>query len=333
MQPKGEALSAARERHMKGPPPKLLAGVALLLGIVGLGCHWIWPTVAVIVTFVGVPLGFFVMLSFNYPAIQAVKIATGLLHGAAVYLMTSSPLLGAAASLTGLPAPYGWAVRRWADYSILQMPVLLLAALGLTAASAPIGLHTWPVAPAIAFLILLSVVAVQTIRQVSQYSKVEFSARVGEALDDVRLSSEGQETVWDLADERGQWVLLAFLRGDWCPLCHVQLCIYEQAKDLLERHGVKLVVIAAGFAVEHRREAGVSYQLLEDPDNQIAKRLGVVDPVYEENGQQFAVPFSVLIDAEGVVRYAPSAHALNTYVDPRDVIEVLGKLAEAPATA
>jgi peroxiredoxin len=316
---------------MKGPPPKLLTGVALLLGIVGLAFHWISPTLAVIVTFVAVPLGFFVMLSFNFPAIQGVKIATGVLHGAAVYLMTSSPLLGAAAGLTGLPAPYGWAVRRWADYSILMMPVLLVTALGLTAASAPIGLQTWPVAPAIAFLILLNVVAAQTLGQVSHYSKVKLSARVGEALEDVRLSNDGQEPVWDLADERGEWVLLAFLRGDWCPLCHVHLCTYEQEKELLERHGVKLVVISAGFAVEIRREANVSYQLLEDPDNQIATRLGIVDPVYEEGGQQFAVPFSVLVDPEGIVRYAPPAHARNTYVDPREVLEVLGGLKEAPA--
>jgi peroxiredoxin len=323
----------AEQRHMRGPSPKLRAGATLLIGVAGLGCYWFLPTVSVIVTFVATALAYFNVLSFNFTLTRTVLNATGLLHGAAVYLMTGSPWLGAAAALIGLPVPYPWVVRRWKDYGILMMPAFLATAVGLTIASAPIGAHSWPVAPAVAFLVLLNFVAAHIMYTVSQYPKLDSAARVGEPLVDIRLpNAEGAEQ-WDLADERGHWVLLAFLRGDWCPLCHVQMRVYRLNKALLEHHGVRLVVIATGFTAEHRDEAGVNYRLIEDPEGHVATRLGIVDPVDKHEGKPIAVPLSILIDGEGVVRYAPPPAAINAYVDPVKVIEFLEGIDDAPAGA
>jgi alkyl hydroperoxide reductase subunit AhpC len=76
----------------------------------------------------------------------------------------------------------------------------------------------------------------------------------------------------------------------------------------------------------HRVEAKMDYLLLEDPENIVAGRLGIIDPVDDHEGQRFAVPVSILVDAEGIVRYAPTPDHVGTYVDPRTVIDVINAL-------
>lgn len=144
-----------------------------------------------------------------------------------------------------------------------------------------------------------------------------------------------------LADHRGQYpVLLIFVRGDWCPGCHMMLRTYEKHADRFLAKGVHVIAIGPDSVEVNRdmvQRIGVSYQLLSDSTQQASQRYGVVydNPAIEavvNYAEGIPLPASFLVDTDGIVRYVSRPDRVGEFLDPTLIFNVLQQLPSRSGT-
>ena len=107
--------------------------------------------------------------------------------------------------------------------------------------------------------------------------------------------------VFDLADYRGERVLLVFYPGDDTPVCTRQLCDYRDGIEAFAGLGVTLVGISPDDADSHqafRQKHDLPFILLSDPELEIAERYGVKSWT---GGMKRGV---FLVDERGIIQYS-----------------------------
>ncbi|HEX3616939.1 MAG TPA: peroxiredoxin-like family protein [Solirubrobacteraceae bacterium] len=108
----------------------------------------------------------------------------------------------------------------------------------------------------------------------------------GERLPDAELlSPTGQRTTLqaELAGRRG---VLVFYRGVWCPYCNIALNVY-QTELLAELDERKVALVAVSpqkpdWSLSAQEKNGLSFSVLSDPGNQLARSLGILTAPSEE---------------------------------------------------
>jgi peroxiredoxin len=130
-------------------------------------------------------------------------------------------------------------------------------------------------------------------------------------------------------------VLLLFVRGDWCPGCHMMLRTYERYKDRFYAKNVVILGIGPdplGVNQAMIRKLGVSFEMLSDPDFSVIRRYG---NSYQNTflqktmaGYEAGVPLpaAYLIDRHGIVRYISSAEYVGEFLDPTTIFPVLEEI-------
>ncbi len=158
---------------------------------------------------------------------------------------------------------------------------------------------------------------------------------------DFILPDQGGASV-QLSDQIGKYpVLLIFVRGDWCPGCHMMLRTYEKNHERFRSRGVHVIGIGPD-SVEVNRDMvariGVGYQLLSDATQEVSQRYGVVyeNPAIEavvDYAEGIPLPASFLVDIHGVVRYVSRPDRVGEFLDPTLIFGVLDQLPRADGPA
>ena len=131
------------------------------------------------------------------------------------------------------------------------------------------------------------------------------------------------ETELTLSAQRGAPVVLAFYPGDDTPVCTRQLCSYQDDLGVLTDLGATLWGISTQDVASHQRFAerrGLTFPLLADVDKQVHTAYGArgIGPLTKR-----AV---IVVDAEGIVRYAHASRVGLTFKDAATIAEVLAGL-------
>jgi peroxiredoxin len=132
-------------------------------------------------------------------------------------------------------------------------------------------------------------------------------------------------------------VLLIFVRGDWCPACHIMLRTYERNRHKFQERNVMLLAIGPDKQGVNRQMAtnlGIEFRILADETHETAKRYRSYvsnDPVksplrtkYEDGG--LPLPASFLVDKQGIIRYGSRADDAGELLDPSMIFDVLDKI-------
>ncbi len=123
-----------------------------------------------------------------------------------------------------------------------------------------------------------------------------------------------------LSDFKGKKVLLVFYPGDNTPVCTAQLCSYRDNFSAFEQAGVQILGISTDKP-ESKKTFAEKYQfpfpILSDKDKTVSKQY---DALSFFGMSQRAY---VLIDEEGIVRYAQSEFLPVVY---RSAEELLSKV-------
>lgn len=145
-----------------------------------------------------------------------------------------------------------------------------------------------------------------------------------------------------LSDYRGKHpVLLIFVRGDWCPGCHMMLRTYERNHDRFLKKGIHVLGIGPDNIDVNKdmvKRIGVGYRMLSDDAQEVSGRYGVVynNPVIQASlvdyEQGIPLPASFLVDKDGVVRYVSRPDRVGEFLDPELIFNVLEELPNAGAT-
>lgn len=137
------------------------------------------------------------------------------------------------------------------------------------------------------------------------------------------------------SDLRGLPAVIIFLRGNWCPFCSSQVEGLTDHYRKISEMGARLILIVPEPQQTTRRVAeffGVDFTFWLDPGLAAARRLGILheqgvpEDLRGEYGSDTLRPVSLVIDGEGVIRYAYRAKDVRHRPDPREFVKVLERI-------
>ncbi len=160
------------------------------------------------------------------------------------------------------------------------------------------------------------------------------SLAVGAALPDIALQTDDGAAVRP-SDLYGKAAVIIFLRGSWCPFCN------SQVKDLTRHYreinalDAELVFVTPKPLDTTRRVAEifeVTFTFWVDPNLQFADAVGlkaddeVPDSLQQQFGPDTIRPASIVIDSDGVIRYAVVAEDVKARPEPERLVAELRKI-------
>ena len=220
-------------------------------------------------------------------------------------------------------------------------PVLVLASVVCQVAAMNATSFTWdlwllPMLPIVAASVLV-VGYVQDGMIMMRSTRYGYRIQVGQPAPAIALPDQDGLVV-ELASYKDLHpVLLIFVRGDWCPGCHMMLRTYERNREVFMRKGVHVLAIGPdGIDVnKHMVERlGVGYKLLSDHEQQVSRQFGVVynNPVLEQGldyAQGIPLPASFLVDKCGVIRYVSRPDRVGEFLNPELIFGVLDSMPDS----
>ena len=160
-----------------------------------------------------------------------------------------------------------------------------------------------------------------------------FKAEPGKEAPDFTLPNQDGQPV-KLSDYRNKnSVLLIFVRGDWCPSCHITLRTYERNKEKFQSKNVTVMSIGpdpVGVNRQMVERLGISYHILADEKHEAAKMYGI--RLQDNNfGTKFEegipLPASFLVSPKGTVAYTSRADVPGEILNPEDIFPILERIA------
>ncbi|MFI5150222.1 MAG: peroxiredoxin family protein [Bacteroidia bacterium] len=214
-------------------------------------------------------------------------------------------------------------------------PFLALVSVGLYVAGNLKGQFGWTawVYPAFPVFIMAFVNIVNYLDRVRLRNTPDKYISTGIEAPGFTLEDENGNKV-SLSDYKGKPVLLVFVRGDWCPGCHIMLRSYEMNREKLLAKDVTLLTIgpdSVGVNKKMAEKIGVHFHILSDPDQQVAMQYTVElqspAPPTPKEYKGIPLPASFLLDKDGVIRHTSRVEDAGEVLQPHKIIQTLESLA------
>jgi peroxiredoxin len=170
-------------------------------------------------------------------------------------------------------------------------------------------------------------------KAIGPLKKKKYKVEVGAPAPEFTLRDQEGKMV-SLSDYKGKnSVLLVFVRGDWCPSCHITLRTYERNKDKLEKGNVVVIGIGPdpiGVNSDMVKRLGVSYHMLADEKLECVSRYGI--QAQDNNPMTrydpgIPLPATFLVCPDGYIRYTSRADNPGEILNPNDIFPILEKIA------
>lgn len=212
-------------------------------------------------------------------------------------------------------------------------PVLAILGLGIYVAANVMHSNSWEgwIFPGLPMLLGL-VVALINLPDRMKVKKLLDNGliEIGSVAPDFSLESHSGEKI-SLADYRNiREVLLIFVRGDWCPSCHIMLRMYEKERQKFQDKNVMLFAIGPDPVGVNRamvEKLGVEFAVLSDDNMEVSRSYCLeVQKGIKPFDAGVPLPASFLIDRQGIVRYTSRANNAGEFLNPNLIFEVLAKI-------
>lgn len=125
---------------------------------------------------------------------------------------------------------------------------------------------------------------------------------------------------------RGAPAVILFVRGTWCPFCSAQVRNLTQHYRDITDLGANLILVTPKPLETTRRVAAffeVDFDFWLDEDLAVTRRLGLlqeggVPQSYDrEYGQDTIWPATLVVDADGIIRYTELSRHISDRPDPK----------------
>ena len=170
------------------------------------------------------------------------------------------------------------------------------------------------------------------------YLKKRKYVEIGNPAPEFSLKDQDEKNV-NLSDFKGKRnLLLIFVRGDWCPGCHMMLRTYQRESHRFKEKNILCMAIGPDPVGVNRgmvEKLGLDFKVLSDEGQRIAQTYGCrleddenLHPVKESHQYQEGIPLpaSFLVDKNGIVRYASRPDHVGEFLDPSKIFPILEKL-------
>ncbi|MEW2351371.1 peroxiredoxin-like family protein [Streptomyces sp. NPDC006684] len=160
------------------------------------------------------------------------------------------------------------------------------------------------------------------------------------------LDGHGEPTTLTAA-RGGAPAVLVFYRGAWCPYCNLTLRTYEErVRPALDARGVRLLAVSPqrpDGSLTTAETNALTFTVLSDPGNKLAAALGILTesaPAASEAQRALGIdvaaanadgtgaipmPTTVVLDAEGVVRWIDVHPDYTTRTEPEALVEAVDR--------
>lgn len=148
------------------------------------------------------------------------------------------------------------------------------------------------------------------------------------------LKDQNNETT-KLSDYKGErHLLLIFVRGDWCPYCHMMLRTYMKKKETFATKNILVMAIGpdpVGVNQKMVENLNLDYKVLSDKKMTTAQNYGIRLPEFSMPGatkheEGMPLPASFLVDKDGIIRYTSSSKKIGEFLDPSLIFPVVEAL-------
>jgi len=182
-------------------------------------------------------------------------------------------------------------------------------------------------------IVLVVVVAgvLYALRDKARGRPVPDELKPGQPLPDFQAVDEDGNRV-SSAELAGAPAILLFVRGSWCPFCSKQVANLTKVYKEITDSGAKLILVTPKPLGMTRRVAemfGVDFQFWLDDSLEIAKQLGLLvkagvpDDYRKEYGEDTLWPTSLVIDANGVIKFTELSRFIADRPNPEKLLKVV----------
>jgi peroxiredoxin len=183
--------------------------------------------------------------------------------------------------------------------------------------------------------------------RLSQSGIAQGGLQVGASAPDFTLPNHSGETVrLSKLLQKGPAVV-TFYRGGWCPYCNLQLRAYQSILPNIAARGATLVAISPqtpDFTLSTVQEKGLSFPVLSDVGNHVARRYGLVFVLSEalqvlqkkfgneiprfngDDSWELPMPGTFIISGDGIVRLASVDSDYRRRLEPAAILARLADL-------
>lgn len=119
------------------------------------------------------------------------------------------------------------------------------------------------------------------------------------------IDQNGSSQTFDSLKGKNGLLLLFSRSADWCPFCKLQLMQLQQAKREFEAKGIRVASItydSQAILKSFADRKGITYPMLSDPQSQIIRAFGILNP--EGMGFAAGIPYPGMyyINPDGLIR-------------------------------
>jgi PAS domain S-box-containing protein len=171
-------------------------------------------------------------------------------------------------------------------------------------------------------------------KQLLAHTKGGYRVKIGEPATEFTLPDQDGTLVHlsDFKDKRH--LLLIFVRGDWCPGCHMMLRTYEKNREKFAEKNVLVMAIGPDPVGVNRgmvEKLGLDFKVLADEGQHTARVYGVqlkeYDNAFAEKYEDgIPLPASFLIDKSGIVRYVSRPDKVGEFLNPSLIFPIVEQL-------
>lgn len=189
-------------------------------------------------------------------------------------------------------------------------------------------------APLIFFNAVLAWGILKDKKQLLAYTKGGYKVKIGQPAEEFALPDQYGHTT-KLSDFRNKrHLLLIFVRGDWCPGCHMMLRTYEKERAKFAAKNIMVMAIGpdpVGVNQNMVEKLGLDFKVLADEGQKTAMVYGVQLEKYdndfaEKYEEGIPLPASFLIDKNGIVRYVSRPDKVGQFLNPSLIFPIVDQL-------
>jgi|SRR6218665_1201658 len=161
-----------------------------------------------------------------------------------------------------------------------------------------------------------------------------YKVQAGKIASDFELPDQDGNLVRLSDFKNKRHLLLVFVRGDWCPGCHMMLRTYEKNNAAFQKKNVFVMAIGPdpiGVNRDMVQKLGLDFKVLSDEDQKIAMDYGVQMKEYDNSFSEkyevgIPLPASFLIDKQGIVRYVSRPDKVGEFLTPSLIFPIVEQL-------
>jgi PAS domain S-box-containing protein len=189
-------------------------------------------------------------------------------------------------------------------------------------------------APLLVFAAILAWGILKDKKQLLAHTQGGYRVKLGQPASDFALPDQDGTTI-KLSDFRGKrHLLLIFVRGDWCPGCHMMLRTYMKNNAKFQEKNILVMAIGPDPVGVNRgmvEKLGLDFKVLADQGQRTAMEYGVQLKEYENDFAEkyeegIPLPASFLIDINSTVRYVSRPDKVGEFLNPSLIFPIIEQL-------